>query len=576
LLIVLDFARSRFKGALDFHFRRQKHQLDKTLLRMRLAVDQLVDPPTLARRLLHTAAELLGAARGAVYLRQDHAAVYRLADTLGTVPAQNEIPASSPLVEVLRTQGSLLLAPRVLVNDPSQRLLQSLRAEVGSGLLHEGQLLGILILGPRETGSYTAEDINLLAAFNQLTVLALVSAEGHRTIQTLNRELVTKVDKIAEQQRRIVMLQSQLVNSTSQEKANKTLTDSDTAVAVPGANVEEGSTSLIGSSAQIRDLVALVRKVAVSQSAVLLRGESGVGKEVLARMIHENSPRAGGPFIKVHCAALSASLLESELFGHVKGAFTNAIRDKVGRFEAADKGTLFLDEIGDITLEVQTKLLRVLQEMSFERVGSSETIEVDVRIIAATHQNLEEFIERGRFREDLFYRLNVFPIQVPPLRDHVEDIPELAQHFLALYGQRASKQLAGIDDDALAILKGYSWPGNIRQLENVIERAVVLVDGLTITTQELPPEMLAEAELPLEKSETSPAHQWQPIGTLHTHTQPNQSRSIRGEQVERERRERDKVIRALTAAGGNKAEAARALGLARSTLLSKLKRLGLS
>jgi transcriptional regulator with GAF, ATPase, and Fis domain len=573
LLIALDLARSRFKGALDYHFRRQKHQLDKTLLRMRLAVDQLVDPPTLARRLLQTAAELLGAARGAVYLRQDYAAVYRLADTLGPVPTQSEIPAGSPLVEVLRTQGSLLVGPRLQMNDQSQRVLHSLRAEVGSGLLHEGQLLGILILGPRETGSYNAEDINLLAAFNQLTVLALMSAEGHRTIQTLNRELANKVDKIAEQQRRIVMLQSQLMNTSSQEKANKTFTESDQATAVPSAAVAEASSSLIGSSAQIRDLVALIRKVAVSQSAVLLRGESGVGKEVLARMIHENSPRASCPFIKVHCAALSSSLLESELFGHVKGAFTNAIRDKVGRFEAAHKGTLFLDEIGDITLEVQTKLLRVIQEMSFERVGSSETIEVDVRIIAATHQNLEEFIEQGRFREDLFYRLNVFPIQVPPLRDHVEDIPELAQHFLVQYAQRANKQLAGIDDDALAILKGYSWPGNIRQLENVIERAVVLVDGPTITAQELPPEMQAEAELPLREPETMPAHQWQPIGTLHTETQPSLSRGVRGNQMERER---DKVIRALSAAGGNKAEAARALGLARSTLLSKLKRLGLS
>ena len=167
---------------------------------------------------------------------------------------------------------------------------------------------------------------------------------------------------------------------------------------------------IVGSSPQVRQLLHLVRKVAASPSAVLLRGESGTGKELLARAIHENSPRAGKPFVKVHCAALSPGLLESELFGHVKGAFTSAIRDKVGRFEPADGGTLFLDEIGDINLEVQTKLLRVLQEMTFERVGSSEPVQVDVRIIAATHQDLEALIRQGRFREDLFYRLNVFPI----------------------------------------------------------------------------------------------------------------------------------------------------------------------
>lgn len=576
LLIALDLARNRFKGALDYHFRRQKVQVDKTLLRMRMAVDQLVDPPTLASRLLQTAAELMGTTRGAVFLRQEQAAVYRLADTLGAGPNQSDIPAGSPLVEVLRDKGSLLLQNRLINREPSQRMLNSLQAAVATGLVHEGQLLGILILGTRESGIYTSEDLNLLGAFNQLTVLALVSAEGHRTIQTLNRELSTKIEKIAEQQRRIVMLQSQLTNSNSTDPAKNLPRNGD---ATNNALTEpEHLQSLIGSSQPMRDLASLIRKVAASQSAVLLRGESGVGKEVIARMIHENSPRASGPFIKVHCAALSPTLLESELFGHVKGAFTNAIRDKIGRFEAANRGTLFLDEIGDVTLEVQTKLLRVLQEMSFERVGSSETIEVDVRIIAATHQNLETFIETGRFREDLFYRLNVFPIQVPPLRSHVEDIPELAQHFLTIFSKRSNKEIIGIDDDALAVLKGYSWPGNIRQLENVIERAVVLVEGPTITLQELPAEMQSESNpLPATSEASTPdTRQWQPIGPLGANPPSSLSMIIRNEKMDRERREREKVIRALAAAGGNKAEAARSLGVARSTLLSKLKRLGLS
>jgi transcriptional regulator with GAF, ATPase, and Fis domain len=312
----------------------------------------------------------------------------------------------------------------------------------------------------------------------------------------------------------------------------------------------------------VRQLLHLVRKVAASPSAVLLRGESGTGKELLARALHEHSPRAGKPFVKVHCAALSAGLLESELFGHVKGAFTHAIRDKVGRFEAAHGGTLFLDEIGDVSLEVQTKLLRVLQEKAFERVGSSEPVQVDVRVVAATHQDLDALIRQGRFREDLYFRLNVISIHVPPLRDRVEDVPELAAHFLRVYGQRGGKADMQLDDDALALLKAHAWPGNVRELENVIERAVVVAEGPVVTARDLPPELWRDADAPgagfEEETNGAPAPAWY------------------AERPERERREREHLVRALAAAGGNKAEAARALGMARSTLLSRLKRLGLS
>ena len=230
-------------------------------------------------------------------------------------------------------------------------------------------------------------------------------------------------------------------------------------------------------------MIALARKVAASPSAVLIRGESGTGKELLAEAIHAASPRAARPFVKVHCAALSQSLLESELFGHVKGAFTGADRDRVGRFEQANGGTLFLDEIGDINLEVQTKLLRVLQEMSFERVGSSQPITVDVRILAATHQDLEAMIRAGRFREDLYYRLNVFSLRTPPLRERKEDIFELAVHFLGRHAERIGKAVTHLDEEAVEALVAYDWPGNIRELENVIERAVVLADGPAITAR---------------------------------------------------------------------------------------------
>src|SRR5262249_50612447 len=213
---------------------------------------------------------------------------------------------------------------------------------------------------------------------------------------------------------------------------------------------------------------------------------------LLARALHENSPRAARPFVKVNCAALAPTLLESELFGHVKGAFTNAIKDKVGRFEAAHGGTLFLDEIGDLDVALQVKLLRVLQEKTFERVGSSEPVRVDVRLIAATHQDLEALIRSGRFRQDLYYRLNVISIAVPPLRERSEDIAELATHFVRLHAARLGREPPRLDDDGLATLKGYAWPGNIRQLENVMERAVVICEGPVITLDDLPAEVFTD------------------------------------------------------------------------------------
>ncbi len=564
LMIALDLVRGRFKAALDRHFRREKHQLDRTLHRMSQAIEQLVDPHTLARRLLHTSAELLGVSRGAVYLRQGDPPLYHLADALGPTPQLVELVSGCPLVEALRAHGPQLTRPSGEPSDPARRQLQLLGGEVAIALTHENQLLGLLLLGPKaHFAAYTAEEFNLLAAFAQITVLAFVSAEKHRTIEALNRDLQTKVEKIAEQQRRIMALQSQL---NADVRGRAALLPPAPVNGEPPAAASEATPALpegmIGSGPQVRQLMHLVRKVATSSSAVLLRGESGTGKELLARAVHDNSPRAGKPFIKVHCAALSASLLESELFGHVKGAFTNAIRDKVGRFEAANTGTLFLDEIGDISLEVQTKLLRVLQEMTFERVGSSEPVQVDVRVIAATHQDLEELIRQGRFREDLFYRLNVFPIRVPPLRERVEDIPELVAHFLKLYGTRTGAEAVTVDDDALTALKAHRWPGNVRQLENVVERAVVIAEGSVVTVAELPPELLdRKGDRRPEESITAPDGMW-PLAPA--------------ERAESERRERERLVRALAAAGGNKAEVARALGVARSTLVSRLKRLGLS
>lgn len=230
-------------------------------------------------------------------------------------------------------------------------------------------------------------------------------------------------------------------------------------------------------------------QVAQSQASVLLRGESGTGKELVASAIHYSSPRADKPFIKVACAALPENLLESELFGYERGAFTGAIERKIGRFEMADSGTIFLDEIGDLSIPTQVKLLRVLQEKEFERLGATKTIKVDVRVICATHRNLEEMIKERKFREDLFYRINVFPIVLPPLRERKEDIPLLAVHFMHKFNKQNEKKIEGINQAALDLLMIYDWPGNVRELENVMERAVILCPGKIISTENLPSHM---------------------------------------------------------------------------------------
>jgi transcriptional regulator with GAF, ATPase, and Fis domain len=570
LLLVLDLVRGRLRRALDRHFRREKHGLDRTLKQMSQAIGQLVDPPALARRLLHTSAELLGTPRGAVYLRQGNPPLYVLADSLGGLPPLTELALGCPLIEAVQARGTLPARhTRLSADDPAQRQLRFLGGSVAQPLAHEGQLQAVLVLGPREEGVYGPDDLNLLAAFAQVTVLALVSAEGHQTIDALNRELQAKIDKIAEQQRRIVALQSQLTSQSvvrgpssvaspeSADTAADSLRTTDHGLRTPGG--------ILGSSPQVRHLLAQVRKVAASSSEVLIRGESGTGKELLARALHETGPRAGRPFVTVHCAALSPGLLESELFGHVKGAFTGAHRDKVGRFEMANGGTLFLDEIGDIDPSVQTKLLRVLQEMTFERVGSSESVQVEVRLIAATHQDLEGLIRRGRFREDLYYRLNVISITMPPLRERAEDVTELVQHFLRLYGARCGKAGLGIEDDALVVLKSYRWPGNVRQLENVVERAVVFAEGPAVTVADMPPELVDGGRWAVDGEGRSPPP------TIH-----HPPSTVSEERTERGRRERERMVRALAAAQGNKAEAARALGMARSTLISRLKKHGLS
>ena len=293
--------------------------------------------------------------------------------------------------------------------------------------------------------------------------------------------------------------------------------------------------NIIGRSRAMQAVYDLIEKVAGAHSTVLIRGESGTGKELVAHAIHYNSPRASKPFIKVHCAALPESVIESELFGHEKGAFTGAIEQRKGRFERADEGSIFLDEVGDLTPATQVKLLRVLQERQFERVGGTETIQVDVRVIAATNRDLEEQVEAGDFRQDLYYRLNVFPLHVPPLRERRTDVPLLVDHFIEKCSQTAGKDVHRVSAPALDALMAYDWPGNVRELENCIERAVLMAGGDTIQVEHLPPTVQPQSQMPGDGPRTLP-------DVL--------------ENVEREM-----IAEALRESDGNMAEAARQLGI---------------
>jgi len=310
-------------------------------------------------------------------------------------------------------------------------------------------------------------------------------------------------------------------------------------------------TNIIGRSRPMKKLLEVMAMVAPSEATVLITGESGTGKELIARSLHFNSLRRDKALVVVNCAAIAETLLESELFGHEKGAFTGADRRREGRFMQADGGTIFLDEIGETTSTMQAKLLRVLQEMEIQRVGGEETITVDVRIIAATNRDLEADVAEGRFREDLFYRLNVMNLAVPPLRERAEDIPLLAQHFLEKFALKNRKTVKGIVPLAMNMLINYDWPGNVRELENAVERAVILLTG----------EHISEKQLPLNITR----HYSEPEAAAAPPT--DGTRSL-------EDIEKAAVLATLNASGGNKAEAARRLGITRKTLHNKLKHYG--
>ena len=347
----------------------------------------------------------------------------------------------------------------------------------------------------------------------------------------------------------------------------------------PEDPTSHGRFRLVGDSPAIRQIYAVVEKVADTPSTVLITGESGTGKELVARALHDNSSRRTGPFIKINCAAIPKTLMESELFGYEKGAFTGAVGSKPGRFELAHGGTLFLDEIGEIPVEMQVKLLRVLQESEFERVGGIKTIKVDVRLLTATNRDLAAEIANGGFRDDLFYRLNVVPIHLPALRERRQDIPMLVDHFIARFNERLKKQITGADPEAVERLVAHNWPGNIRELENVIERTILFCEGPRIQLEDLPrefgggtvsssqPDLVAAAAAvpaPASPAPSAAPPVGEEVGSL--------KEAVR---VETERVERDLIQRALDETGGNVTQAARKLQISRKSLQTKMKELGL-
>lgn len=307
-----------------------------------------------------------------------------------------------------------------------------------------------------------------------------------------------------------------------------------------GAGATHIVTGLVGNSPAMRAVYEAIRRVSHTQATVLLRGESGTGKELAAKAIHRSGPRAHGPFVPLHCAAVSETLLESELFGHERGAFTGAVEMRKGRFELAERGTLFLDEIGDIPLSTQVKLLRVLQDKCFERVGGSQTHDVDVRLISATHRNLEEMVASGTFREDLYYRLNVVPITIPPLRERPEDVPVLIEYFLSKYNKQNRRHVR-LSSELVELMTGYHWPGNVRELQNCIERLVVMADAEMVTLGTIPHTLRGYFADMQDVSQTGPSPETL-TGNLETI-------------------ERDRLKKALERAGWVQARAARVLGI---------------
>jgi formate hydrogenlyase transcriptional activator len=435
-------------------------------------------------------------------------------------------PADSLSGQVFRTGQAATLLRGATHSAPETNPYEEegLNSSCSLPLISQQRVLGVLALSRFDALSFSQDDVHFLMQVANQVAIAVQNALSYSEITKLK-------DSLAQEK---LYLEDEIRTE---------------------ANFEE----IIGKSAVLRRVLRQVETVAPTDSTVLIYGETGTGKELIARAIHNLSPRRSRTFVKMNCAAIPTGLLESELFGHERGAFTGAVTQRIGRLEVAHQGSLFLDEIGEIPPEVQPKLLRVLQEREFERLGSTRTLRADVRLIAATNRDLEDFVEQGKFRSDLFFRLNVFPIQMPPLRERPDDIPLLVRHFAQEFSRRMNKIIDTIPSEAMNAMCQYAWPGNIRELQNVIERAVILSQGTTLNVQ--------VSDLP--KPHTS-------VVSTNQNSAPTTKRApVRNILAEVNR---DEIIQALKDAGGRiggEHGAAARLGLKRTTLISRMKKLGI-
>lgn len=441
-------------------------------------------------------------------------------------PAQREM-----LAQFLRKQGH-----RVEEASDGEGALELLRSQTWDAVILDQKMPGLSGIEVLEEAKKIQPELDLLMVTAYGTIDSAVEAMKKGAFDYITKpidleELLMALERISERQ--TLIRENQILRERLKERG-----------------VDPGR--LIYKSPKMAEVVNLAGRVAGSKAAVLLLGESGTGKELLARLIHSLSPRSHKPLVTVNCAALPESLLESELFGHERGAFTGAVQRRIGRFEQADSGTLFLDEIGDLSPSVQVKLLRFLQEGEFQRVGGTATLHADVRLISATHKDLETAIKEGSFREDLFYRLNVVTLHVPPLRERREDIRPLVEHFLGRYATENGKRIEGVSREAMDLLLKYDYPGNVRELENIMERAVVITRGSWIQTEDLPFGLRSPKE---------------------DHHEPMQEAG--GLRMAVESLEKRLIERAMAEAQFNQSRAARLLGLSERMLRYKLKKYGL-
>jgi formate hydrogenlyase transcriptional activator len=513
-------------------------QREKERLRLLLELNNSIASNLELRELLQTvsanARRVMRCDVTSVMLRDPHTNQLRtyaqdFPESRGFIREGIVVPPESPMEKVFSTGEAWVGYARDLPNlQQDVGFAEGLKSGCGLPLLSRKRVLGVLALGRRDETPFSSDDVAFLTQVASQIAIAVENALAYKQIADLK-------DKLSQEK---LYLEDEIRTELNFE-------------------------DIVGTSTVLKRLLKQVETVAPTESTVLIHGETGVGKELIARAIHDLSGRSSNAFVKLNCAAIPTGLLESELFGHEKGAFTGAIAQRIGRFELASNGTVFLDEIGEIPLELQPKLLRVLQEREFERLGNSRTLRSDARLIAATNRDLEVLVSEQKFRSDLFYRLNVFPIRVPPLRERPEDIPLLVRHFAAQFARRINKKIETIPSEAMKALARYHWPGNIRELQNVIERAVITSEGPIL-------------KVPLSDLKTRTASTTAAVAIDNHGASMAEPRKAG---AEAEQAERERILRALeqtnwVVAGPN--GAALLLGIKRSTLQFRIRKLGIS